>query len=262
MTRFCLLLFVFIGIFLESMAGASVVFKGDSVNIESYPGIHDDPLHRFDFRYPDKKRGIRPYIAPFTLLSAGIVIHSVPELKYDFQEWVQSWASYNGSVDDYLQFAPLAGVYALNAAGITGKNNFGNSTAIAIKSILLNDLVVHNLKNWTNTKRPNGESRAFPSGHTSFAFAVAQFMHREFGEKSTWYSVGAYGCATTVGLMRVSKNAHWISDVLAGAGIGMLSTEFIYLTHMYIWDSEHLSRFDIFPFQFGRQKGLSLVINF
>jgi membrane-associated phospholipid phosphatase len=62
--------------------------------------------------------------------------------------------------------------------------------------------------------------------------------------------------------MRVAKNAHWISDILAGAGIGMLSTELVYLTHQYKWDNEHIRNLDIFPFHIGRQKGVTLVYTF
>ena len=124
------------------------------------------------------------------------------------------------------------------------------------------ELVVNNLKNWTKTELPNGSMRSFPSGHTAFSFSMAHFMHKEYGENSVWYSVGAYSCATTVGLMRVAKNAHWLSDVLAGAGIGILSTEFVYLTHLYKWDKHHLKNFDIFPFQTGKQKGISMVYRF
>ncbi|MBT6005211.1 MAG: phosphatase PAP2 family protein, partial [Prolixibacteraceae bacterium] len=72
----------------------------------------------------------------------------------------------------------------------------------------------------------------------------------------------AYSCAATVGILRTAKNAHWISDVVAGAGIGILSTELVYLTHLYKWDNEHLKSFDILPFQLGNKKGLTLVYKF
>ncbi|MCD6354173.1 MAG: phosphatase PAP2 family protein, partial [Prolixibacteraceae bacterium] len=153
-------------------------------------------------------------------------------------------------------------VYSLNALGVKGKNNFGNLTALAVKSFLLNDLIVSNLKIRIATQRPNGDTRSFPSGHTSFAFAMAQIMHKEFGELSPWYSIGAYGCAAAVGVMRVAKNAHWVSDVVAGAGIGILSTELVYLTHLYKWDNKHIKNFDIFPFKIRNQKGVTLMIQF
>lgn len=224
--------------------------------------LHNDSIHKLNFKYPDKKRGFKPYIAPAVLITSGTALHFSPKTKENSQDWVQKNFSYSGSVDDYIQYAPLALVYGLNALGIKGKNNFGNRSAIVFKSILLNDLVVSRLKIWSNTNRPNGEPHSFPSGHTSVAFALAHFMHKEYGEISRWYSIGAYTCATTVGLMRIAKNAHWVSDVVAGAGIGILSTELVYLTHLYKWDCEHIKNFDIFPFRVGKQKGLTLVYNF
>lgn len=230
-------------------------------NLENF-NFDSDSIHKFNFRYPDKKRGLKPYIAPALLISTGTALHFNIGAKENFSDFAQDNFAYHGSLDDYIQYAPLAVVYSLNALGIKGKNNFGNRTAIAIKSILLNDLIVTNLKTRTKTERPNGSMRSFPSGHTSFTFAMAHFMHKEYGELSPWYSIGAYSCATTVGLLRVAKNAHWISDVVAGAGIGILSTELVYLTHLYKWDRQHLKNFDIFPFQLGNQKGVTLVYNF
>ncbi|MEZ5105742.1 MAG: phosphatase PAP2 family protein [Draconibacterium sp.] len=226
-----------------------------------YP-FHNDSIHQLNFRYADQKRGLKPYIAPTLLITTGTALHFSTDAKQNFQNWMQNHFTYSGHVDDYIQYAPLVAVYSLNLFGVEGKNNFGNRTALALKSLLLNDFIVSNLKRWSGSERPNGEPHSFPSGHTSVAFALAQFMHHEFGDESIWYSVGAYSCAATVGILRVAKNAHWISDIAAGAGIGMLSTEFIYLTHLYKWDKEHIRNFDIFPFKVGNQKGLTLVYTF
>jgi len=224
--------------------------------------FHQDSIHRLDFRYKDRRRGIKPFIAPTLLIATGTALHFSTEAKENFQDWVQENFSYQGNADDYLQYAPLAAVYGLNLVGVKGKNNFGNRTAIVIKSLLVNDLIVSSLKKNVDSERPNGEPHSFPSGHTSTAFALAQFMHHEFGDRSIWYSIGAYSCATTVGIMRVAKNAHWISDVVAGAGIGMLSTELMYLTHQYKWDNEHIKNFDIFPWSNRKQSGVALVYRF
>jgi membrane-associated phospholipid phosphatase len=224
--------------------------------------LHNDSIHQLNFRYPDKKRGIKPFIAPALLIAGGTALHLSDNLQPNFQDWVQKNTNYSGNAAEYLPYAPLVAVYSLNAFGIKGKNNFGNRTALITKSYILNAVLVKGLKSWTNTERPNGESKSFPSGHTSVAFAMAHFMHKEYGEQSTWYSIGAYACATSVAALRVMKNSHYIGDVVAGAGIGMLSTELVYLTHLYKWDNQHLKNFDIFPFQLGKQKGVTLVYNF
>jgi membrane-associated phospholipid phosphatase len=224
--------------------------------------IRDDSFHRLNFRYPDGKKGLKPWITPALLISGGTALHFMTDTKESVRGFLQENLAYDGRSDDYIQYAPLVTVYALNLCGIKGKNNFGNRTALALKSFLLNDLISWQLKHRINEKRPSGGGHSFPSGHTSRAFAFAHFMHKEYGEVSPWFSIGAYSCAATVGYMRLAKDAHWISDVVMGAGLGILSTELIYLTHQYKWDNEHLKRFDIFPFRLGNQKGITLVYNF
>ncbi len=218
--------------------------------------------HRLSFRYPDEKKGIKPWLTPVTLIAGGVLLHFSDNIKENVNICFEKNLAYHGKPDNYIQFAPLAASYILFAAGVQGKNNFGNKTAIAVKSFLLDDFITYQLKKHVNEYRPNGEKHSFPSGHTSKAFAFAHFMHREYGELSPWYSIGAYSAAATVGFLRLTKSAHWISDVVAGAGIGILSTELIYLTHQYKWDNEHLKRFDIFPFRLGKQKGVTLTYTF
>ena len=224
--------------------------------------FHNDSIHTLNFRYADKKRGFKPYIAPTLLIGVGTAIHFMPETKKQFRDFAQEHFAWHGTFDDYAYYAPVVAVYSLHALGIKGKNNFGNMTAITLKSFMLNGLITHAVKRGVKEERPGGDLYAFPSGHTSKAFSLAHMMHKEYGEKSIWFSIGAYSCAATVGVMRIAKDAHWISDVFAGAGIGILSTELIYLTHQYKWDNEHIKRLDIFPFQIGKQKGLTLVYVF
>ncbi len=230
--------------------------------MESLAWFHNDSIHKLNFRYADGRKGLKPWIAPTVLISGGTALQFMKEGRNKSSRFIQDNFEYRGRIDDYGQYASLATVYVLFASGIKGKNNFGNKTAIAAKSFLLNGFITDQLKYRVNETRPNGGVRSFPSGHTSKAFAFAHFMHKEYGELSPWYSIGAYSAAATVGYMRVAKGAHWISDVLMGAGIGIFSTELVYLTHQYKWDNEHLKRLDIFPFQLGNQKGVTLVYTF
>jgi membrane-associated phospholipid phosphatase len=223
---------------------------------------HPDSIHNFNFRYPDGKKGIKPFIAPALLISGGTAFHFMTETKENINDYFQDNFRYTGEFDDYAQYAPLAAVYALKAIGIRGENNFGNTTAIAVKSFLLNSLITDRLKYLTNVERPGGELRSFPSGHTSKAFCLAHLMHREYGSSNIWYSIGAYSCAATVGVLRLAKGAHWLSDVFAGAGIGIISTELVLLTHQYKWDNEHLKRFKLCHFQIGRHNKITISYNF
>jgi len=53
-------------------------------------------------------------------------------------------------------------------------------------------------------------------------------MRQEYKDVSPWYGVGGYILAASTGFMRMYNNKHWLSDVVAGAGTGILSTDLTY----------------------------------
>jgi hypothetical protein len=74
------------------------------------------------------------------------------------------------------------------------------------------------LKRTVRRARPNGEDdQSFPSGHASNAFALATCVERHFGWR---VSLPAYLVASAVGVSRLQRNKHHLSDVTAGAALG------------------------------------------
>jgi hypothetical protein len=131
-------------------------------------------------------------------------------------------------LDDYLQFAPGAAVFALNSLGIKGKNSLLDQSGVYLLSNIILNTTAQSLKRITNVTRPDGTSNAFPSGHAAEAFASAEFLRQEYGDVSVWYTVSGYSAAFAVGYLRMYNNKHWLSDVIAGAGLGVLSTQAAY----------------------------------
>jgi membrane-associated phospholipid phosphatase len=66
---------------------------------------------------------------------------------------------------------------------------------------------------------------AMPSGHTTVAFALATALADDINR--TWASVGLYTLAAGVGWSRMNDNKHWLSDVAAGAVLGMSSAKLV-----------------------------------
>jgi hypothetical protein len=181
----------------------------------------------------DTKPHLRSLIVPGVFITYGLVSLGYDKLR-DFDKEVKEeiWSEHAHGfqhVDNYLQFAPAVAVYALNLAGIHGKNNLRDRTMILLLSNIISNATVYSLKSITHRLRPNETAyTSFPSGHTAEVFGSAEFLSREYKNISPWYGIAGYATAATVGYLRIYNNKHWFSDIVAGAGIGMLSTKLAY----------------------------------
>jgi membrane-associated phospholipid phosphatase len=184
---------------------------------------------------------IKAAIVPASLIVAG-AITLVPAShcllsKYTIQNKVNDlFPGFHSSLDNYMQYAPLAVVFGLKAAGVKSRSDFVNQAVITAKAELLMSVIVQGMKHWIPSERPSGSGmNSMPSGHTAQAFVSATILDMEYRDTSPWISVGGYAVATTTAVYRMANNQHWISDVLIGAGIGIFSTKVVYYTHRYRW---------------------------
>ena len=138
--------------------------------------------------------------------------------------------NFHSEIDNYTQFAGIGLTVGLKMAGVEGRSSWPRLFASSLASYGVMAAFVNGIKYTASELRPDGSTRnSWPSGHTATAFVGATILHKEYGlTRSPWYSIGGYTVATATGVMRVLNNRHWISDVLSGAGIGILSTELAY----------------------------------
>jgi len=188
-----------------------------------------------------KKLHSKPWtlIPPAALITYGVLSFNVdPIRRFDYYingEIARTDPNFHTKAESYFQFAPIAIVYGLNLVGDEGKNRFIDRTALLGLSGGILGLTATLTKYTTHRLRPNKtDYLSFPSGHTSTAFAGAEFLAQEYSGKSVWYGVAGYAIATTTGVFRLYNRDHWFSDVVAGAGFGILSTKAAYLAYPYI----------------------------
>lgn len=142
---------------------------------------------------------------------------------------VNGMPGFHTSVDDYIQYAPLATQLALSLGGVQGrsKNRWQVLVTDAMAAAMM-ATVVNGMKYGINRTRPNGGRGSFPSGHTATAFMGATLLAHEYGHKSIWIPIAGYSVATATGVLRILNNKHYASDVLVGAAIGIVSAELAY----------------------------------
>ncbi len=73
--------------------------------------------------------------------------------------------------------------------------------------------------------KPFSSHDAFPSGHTTMAFALATSLSEEIHNR--WATAALYTAATGTAWSRMNDERHWLSDVLAGAAVGFTAAKII-----------------------------------
>ena len=201
--------------------------------------------HKKSYSYNVSKRDFYKMLyAGVPLIGAGLSVHASNE---NFKSFRNEYAKqYNTHYDDILQYTPGMVMLGMKALGVKGRSSWGRMAVSDAFSIALMGSVVNTLKHTVHERRPDGSnSRSFPSGHTATAFMCATMLHKEYGHISPWISIGGYTVATATGVSRILNNKHWISDVMVGAGIGILSTEMGYFLTDLIFKDKGLHKFEL-----------------
>ena len=212
-------------------------FEAQSPNLR-YPALETNPY----------KFHITEIIAPAALITVGSFglsrwwkIHVNNQIK----KGLQNHPHHKLSFDNYLQLMPAVAGYGMNLFGFDGLHNVADVTIIYATAYILTEASVLSLKHIIHSERPNKKNNmSFPSGHTANAFAGAELLRREYWHKSPWIGVAGYLVATTTAFMRLYNNAHWLNDVIAGAGIGILCAEAAYWLYPVITKTFFKNRFN------------------
>ncbi|GAA4974030.1 phosphatase PAP2 family protein [Algibacter aquimarinus] len=173
---------------------------------------------------------------PSILIGSSLVITNSDfemHLQQDFGN-----SDFNTTIDDYTRFVPLAQMYAADIIGIESRSHWFDQTKNATISLLITDFVTTKLKMSIDKTRPSGaNNNAFPSAHTAYAFTSATVLYEEFKNTSPILAYSGYAFAIATGYLRIAKDAHWFSDALLGAGIGIAITKLVYhFDYLFAWN--------------------------
>lgn len=117
-----------------------------------------------------------------------------------------------------VQFGGAVATFALGRA--TKSPRLSIVGADLVRAQIVGTVLTQSIKVSTGRRRPDGTRFSFPSGHTSSSFATASVLQRHFGWKA---GLPAYGLAAFVAGSRLQENKHYMSDVIFGAAVGIVS---------------------------------------
>ncbi len=142
-------------------------------------------------------------------------------------------------ISDYGAYSMAGGAGGLYFLGLLTHNEHQRETGFLSGEAAIDSLIaVEALKFATGRQRPyqgNGSGQfwkggsSFPSEHTAGAWAIAGIVAHEY--PSPFMKFLSYGMATVISASRINAKRHFPSDVLIGAAIGYLTSEYVYRHH-------------------------------
>ncbi len=125
---------------------------------------------------------------------------------------------------------------------IRNKDDINKERAYTMRTALaITWLTTAALKTARDNETPNGENRAWPSGHTSSSFTVASVLDEYYGPK---VGIPAYAIASFVAYRMMDTGDHWGSDVVFGATLGWVVGHTVASQNK----DHKIAGFDIVPF--------------
>ena len=155
-------------------------------------------------------------------------------ISFSFDHQIHdSWKDHQQMSSELSKYGDYWGTGVPEALIFAGQTYYDKENGIpAFEGFILGGIVTHTTKLVIGRERPESHTKtAIPSGHTQAAFSIAASMTESYGWKVglPFWCMGVF-----TGLSRLADNAHWLSDVTAGATIGTFFGRAGYKHHQQI----------------------------
>ena len=170
----------------------------------------------------------KPYVNPWSLAIPAVLIargafSMNSHLDHKLQRYVVENVKGKVRADDYVQYLPIASVFAFPNLGMPPAHTLKERLVIGATAYALTAIFVNATKYTVRQLRPDNTSHnSFPSGHTATVFTGVEILYQEYKHYDPWIGIGGYAVVAGVGLFGIHNNRLWAADVVSGAGIGII----------------------------------------
>jgi PAP2 superfamily protein len=238
-------------------------FKWSVNNVEAdAEDIVTSPLHVGDL--------VEDRMFWWTLAASGAALGASFGLDEPARRAFREIGDQHGSnLEDWGGLALLSADAALYAYGFALDDRRAREYALTgLMSTAVSGLLTSALKVSFGRLRPHQDQgnwkwfkggSSFVSAATTPAFALAADLS-EYADNRWYVAVPAYSVAAAVGLGRMAQDAHWLSDVVGSALLGVGTTELF--LHLHALHAADPSRYRIFPMPVKGGVGLGVSVTF
>lgn len=158
------------------------------------------------------------------------IINGIPRLDNKIMNNVlEKYPAFHTNAANYLMWVSSASVYTMDAFQVKTQHVFKEHLILDAGSMLITGALGLGMRKISeHINAYNSSNTQFPSGHTANAFRGAEIVHQELKFSHPVLSYSGYVIATGVGLLRIYDKQHFLSEVITGAGLGILSTKLTY----------------------------------
>lgn len=182
--------------------------------------LADEPVQKFALDLRDHNKGLRnvsTYITRFGSSYEGYTLGALGLYGFVFNNKKMQTTTLL-AIQSYITSAAVSGVVKF----LTGRERpyYINPNELEAEPR------VHGPFKTIRSETGGKINNAFPSGHTTAAFAAATVYALEYRDRPL-VPILSYTAASLVGLSRLTENKHWITDVFAGAALGYISGKLV-----------------------------------
>ena len=151
--------------------------------------------------------------------------------KYVRDKIEEHYLEFYTYADSYLKWAPYFLIFLPDIICLQTKYTLKKHIKLVALSEAIQSIITNSLKYTIREQRPmpSLRSNSFPSGHAATCFAGAEILRTELHETHPVRSYAGYCIAVITAVLRLYNNKHWLSDIVAGTAIGILSAKLAYI---------------------------------
>lgn len=161
---------------------------------------------------------VKPFLIGSALTGASLPLDGPTQRFFERQRWDAFGSAGNVAGGTPVIASTVGGLFVVGR--FVGDQRFRNMSYALGEAAVLNGLLTTGLKYAVRRERPDRSNNlSFPSGHTSDSFTLAAVLAHSYGPRA---AIPAYTIAGLIGVSRMARDVHHLSDVLAGATLGLL----------------------------------------